>query len=459
MEFEWEHDDADHRAAEADRRRSRTELLKDSALRVPAWCTSPPMTGLSREEPEYTEPKQLALLGQGRPGEVLRNLLVTAHKDDLQAWGPLQRTIERVFGCSLMPPDTRGENIIAEYRVGTDGPKLDIASAGSGFQQVLMLLTFLYTRAGSVLLVDEPDAHLHMILQGVVYNELNKLAAQQGSQLVIATHSEVIIDEADLGGLRVLTRTSARSLTATEHKGPLKKALKWVTQADIVAAITASGVLYVEGYTDHRLLLAWAGALKHPAEERLRKVLVKTVSGRTTDDEPIGLTARDHYNALSLFFEEPLRAIEITDGDSKNHGPDALDGGGLRRLRWRRYEIESYLIHPRAIGRFVLQHHGDTPTSRALLTDVDAWFDRLFRTHDPNDFVSADVGVEAILTGKKARGDKSNDDGLMTTLLDAAKVRLHYRDYDQMAAKMEPEDIHPEVVERLNAIARIFEGS
>ena len=42
-------------------------------------------------------------------------------------------------------------------------PVLDIASAGSGFQQVLMLLAFLNTRTGSpCCLLDEPDAHLHM---------------------------------------------------------------------------------------------------------------------------------------------------------------------------------------------------------------------------------------------------------------------------------------------------------
>ena len=37
-----------------------------------------------------------------------------------------------------------------------------------------MLLTFLNTRPGSVLLLDEPDAHLHVILQDAIYGELRR---------------------------------------------------------------------------------------------------------------------------------------------------------------------------------------------------------------------------------------------------------------------------------------------
>jgi hypothetical protein len=39
----------------------------------------PPMTGLSVDEPVYTRPKVNDLLGQAKPGEALRNLLVEAN--------------------------------------------------------------------------------------------------------------------------------------------------------------------------------------------------------------------------------------------------------------------------------------------------------------------------------------------------------------------------------------------
>ena len=39
----------------------------------------PPMTGLGIDEPVYQRPKVDQLLGQAKPGEALRNLLVEAH--------------------------------------------------------------------------------------------------------------------------------------------------------------------------------------------------------------------------------------------------------------------------------------------------------------------------------------------------------------------------------------------
>ena len=149
----------------------------------------PPMTGLSTAEPVYQRSKVDQLLGQGKPGDIIRNLLVEAHQT--AAWNVLKDSIQRLFHYEILPPDSTGADIIAEYKAHPTGPRLDIASAGSGFQQVLMLLTFLHSRPGSILLIDEPDAHLHVILQDAIYGELRSVAARQSSQLIIATHSEV----------------------------------------------------------------------------------------------------------------------------------------------------------------------------------------------------------------------------------------------------------------------------
>ena len=169
-------------------------ILRDAALES---VFVPAMTGLSKEEPLYARPETVSdLLGQAKPGDVLRNLLYQANQSDT-AWAALCDSIEKLFGYQLLPPDATGAYIVSEYQASSDGPKFDISSAGSGFQQVLMLLTFLNTRPATVLLLDEPDAHLHVILQDSIYGELRSVAARQGSQLIIATHSEIIINSVE----------------------------------------------------------------------------------------------------------------------------------------------------------------------------------------------------------------------------------------------------------------------
>ena len=90
----------------------------------------PAMTGLSIQEPVFQPAKVDEFLALAKPGDVLRNLLLEAHGRG-EVWHELSKCIRRLFHFDLLPPDGRGANILAEYVAGTDGPRFDIASAGS----------------------------------------------------------------------------------------------------------------------------------------------------------------------------------------------------------------------------------------------------------------------------------------------------------------------------------------
>jgi AAA15 family ATPase/GTPase len=202
-------------------------------------------------------------------------LLHQAHQSEV-AWPELFTSIKNLFGYELIPPDAAGAYIIAEYRVSAYGPKFDISSGGSGFQQVLMLLTFLNIRPASVLLLDEPDAHLHVILQDLIYSELRAVAERQRSQLIIATHSEVIINSVEPRELWVVLQ-SARPLAEDTEKSNLIRSLKVLSNTDIMLAVDAKGILYVEGHTDLDILRAWAQVLGHQAADLLKTIFWKPI--------------------------------------------------------------------------------------------------------------------------------------------------------------------------------------
>lgn len=77
-----------------------------------------------------------------------------------------------------------------------EGASLDLSSAGRGQQQILLLLTYVLANPGTTLLLDEPDAHLEVVRQRETYNLLSELARQHGSQIIAASHSEVVPEEA-----------------------------------------------------------------------------------------------------------------------------------------------------------------------------------------------------------------------------------------------------------------------
>jgi AAA domain, putative AbiEii toxin, Type IV TA system/AAA domain len=402
----------------------------------------PPMTGLGIDEPVYTRPKLDQLLGQGKPGDMLRNLLVEAHHSD--AWGRLQDSIRRLFGYELEPPNATGAHIVAEYRSTTDGPRFDIASAGSGFQQVLMLLAMLNTRPGAVLLLDEPDAHLHMILQDAIYGELRSAAARTGAQLVVATHSEVIIDSVDVQELCVLLAVP-KMLASVAERNALIESLRVLSNDDIMRAMQAPGVLYLEGHTDLEILRAFARVLSHPAEALLtRDLFWKPTVAETQPGRP-GIKARDHYDALRLVRDIP--ALELVDGDSHpGIGSSPITGAGFQRSRWRRYEIESYLIHPEALARFVASTVGEAASAQHI-ADLRAYL----TANLPPAVIERPLDNHDYLNITKARTT------ILPPALSAAGLPgLPYTRYHEIAAVMRPEEIHPDVRAALDAIVGAF---
>ena len=411
----------------------------------------PPMTGLEVDEPLLQPPKISHSLGLSRPGEVLRNLLVEANANEL-AWAELQSSIAKLFDYELLAPNAAGPFIRSEYRTGTDGPLLDIASAGSGFQQVLMLLAFLHARRGAVLLLDEPDAHLHLILQDAIYHELRSVAARQRSQLIVATHSEVVINAVEPRELCVMLH-EPRMVADNAERSQLVSSLRVLSNADIMQALSVRGVLYVEDFTDISILRAWAEVLQHRAAGLLNTELMwKPLVFQAQEDRRgtkaggRGVLARDHFEALQLV-REGLPGLELRDGDAQPPIPDTeITGAGLQRLRWRRYEIESYLVHPEALARFVETEVGG-PAAAAHVDDMRAYW----RGEFPPALVQDPLSDHAFLNRAKARTE------ILSPLLEAAGLHgLHYTRYHEIAALMRPAEIHPEVREKLDDICRAF---
>ena len=308
-----------------------------------------------------------------------------------------------------------------------------------------MLLTFLHTRPASVLLIDEPDAHLHVILQDAIYGELRSAAMEKRSQLIIATHSEVIINSVEPRELYVLFDGPKR-VADTRERTNLIRSLSVLSNTDITLAMISPGILYTEGYTDITILREWAKILAHPAYDLLtRNLFWKPTVWETREGAP-GIRAKDHYEALTLV-RDNIPGLVLLDGDDQpNIAPTEITGQGLQRVRWLRYEIESYLIHLPALERFIVRQVGES----AAMEHVEALRQYLSNNFPPA-IIKDPLGDHEFLNTTKARTR------LLPPILDAAGLQgFPYTRYNEIAAVMLPEEIHPEIREKLDAICRAF---
>lgn len=305
----------------------------------------PPMSGLATEEALIQEGRINVLMGQGQTAEVLRNLCYRVYsRADKTDWQDLTGHIKNLFGATLNEPQAlmqRG-TIVMDYRDQDGKTTLDLPSSGRGMQQVLLLLAHLYDNPeNTVFLLDEPDAHLEILRQRQVYNLVVESAERKNSQIIAASHSEILLGEAS-------QRESAVAFVGKPHilgenkRHHIMSALKEIGFEYYYEAERKGWILYLEGESDLRILQAFASHLEHPAIQFLQAPLVKYLGTNLPQN------ARKHFHDLREA-KHDLAGVLILDRIEK----PLQNEGGLSEVMWSQREIENYLCNRTAIMEYI----------------------------------------------------------------------------------------------------------
>ena len=99
-----------------------------------------------------------------------------------------------------------------------------MSASGRGLQQTLLILAYMCANPGAVILLDEPDAHLEILRQRQIYSLLTEMASKHGSQIIAASHSEVLLNEA--AGKDMIIAFVGKPHRMKGKTGEVRKALK-----------------------------------------------------------------------------------------------------------------------------------------------------------------------------------------------------------------------------------------
>ena len=292
----------------------------------------PPMSGLAPNETRLDPGAINVRLGEGRTAEVLRNLcyLVLTGESGSEKWKGIVERIDALFGCRLEEPSIVKERseIVLSYKTRSK-VRLDISAGGRGQQQTLLLLAHMTANPGAVLLLDEPDAHLEILRQAQIYDVLTETATRTGSQIIAASHSEVLLAEA--ADRDIVIAFVGKPHRIDDRGSQVLKALREIGFDQYYQAEETGWVLYLEGSTDLAILRAFATTLGHPAAAVLERPFVKYVGNQPK-------TAQDHFYGLREA-KPDLAAAAIYDRLEREPPSDP----NLRQTMWRRRELENYL--------------------------------------------------------------------------------------------------------------------
>jgi energy-coupling factor transporter ATP-binding protein EcfA2 len=316
---------------------------KEGSLPVIAYV--PPFSGLEPTE-EWKDTSILRKqVGKGQPGSILRNLLLLVVRNYEKDWDEINSIVQSWFGIKIEKPryeqgvDTQ---ITCEY---IDKKHYDIIAQGSGFHQTLTLLAFLYGYKPTTILLDEPDAHLHVNLQREILDYFRKKSAERDIQFLIATHAEELIKGVDAN----------RVVSLLQHK-PIREsstpdiigAMANVTNLEVNQLRSSPYLIYVEGDTDERILRTWGGSLG--VETDVGKLCFRAM--RDGSKKEMKKDANKHFRSIQQIIPEAKRLM-IFDYDTEETAFHPEENEVL--FEWKRKNIENYLLVPEAWKKAVRQ--------------------------------------------------------------------------------------------------------
>jgi len=393
----------------------------------------PPMSGLASDEDKFEPGSILGRIGEGRTAEVLRNLCWNVYEKKNEQWRNLKGIMKRFFNVDLEDPvyDAGTGKLYMTYREGKNR-NIALSNSGRGFQQILLLFSYIYSNENTILLLDEPDAHLEVIRQRDVYNTLSETVKDQKSQLIIATHSEAVLNESAGKDTIIGFIGEPHIVNKTDQ---LVKSLNSIGFDQYILAEQKKWVLYLEGSTDLSMLQAFARVLGHPVLSYLEGVFIKTVDTNRPS------TAETHFYGLKEAIPD-LHGFALFD----NLPTSLISRNDLAMAMWERREIENYLPLPETVERYIAQEYDDN----------------LF-THNYTSLIKQIMEDYIPGVAKKDRNNdwwkntKMSDDFLDRVFRDFYKkigsaVFMDKSRYFKLAELSKKDELNSEIVQKLDAI-------
>ena len=353
----------------------------------------PPLGSIATSEPFIYPALRKSYMGRGEVGRILRNILLDLKRSHERlyhelkgsknkisggamkrlkkksSWHRLRSILASTFGYTIelgnfdenfhtyIPAYTRK----AEYdpsndtvRIAKGTPKLELSVQGSGFQQWMSIFAVALLPGIDVILLDEPDAHLHSSLQMHLLQNLSKICADYSKKAIIATHSRDLIINTPFEHIVYLSS----DLRLTRLSSDMEKSIVLAGVGspffgEIERLAAAECVVMVEGKEDTNILSKFYEAIfgadpKQDGVEFLqfekdmyrRDVFAKhfcdLVRGRRTI-KFISIVDRDDIHVNSV----DASNLMFKDRKYKN----------CEMYMWRRRDIEAYLINCNVISR------------------------------------------------------------------------------------------------------------
>lgn len=175
-----------------------------------------PISTIDKTEPFYNNGQIEKKIAVGKSHDVLRNKVLKTESSQarvadrfLKLESRLQRVLKKKYQIRFKNKNRTDDEYVRITAECDNHKELEISMMGSGFLQILEIFSTIeyiesHTDGICLILIDEPDSHIHSDLQSYLIDELKNHA---DSQIFLITHNDRLVGKVEGGELFYLNDT------------------------------------------------------------------------------------------------------------------------------------------------------------------------------------------------------------------------------------------------------------
>lgn len=317
----------------------------------------------------------------GNVSSVVRNIILDLKLQNAKKYELLDSILKQEFGFDISEIHFIEDNelyVFSEYKEETEDGfvDLDFSNSGSGLMQILQVISVILRycpEKTKVVMIDEPDAHLHNNLQIKFANVLMKLQQRLDIQIIISTHSTAIIQNAEPEDVIPILANAPINTGLTCSEEVHKNITDRLDAYELGKAKISGKIAFFED-SNLDILEKMAEAVHIDCFSGINTI--PAICGRGKDDK-LPYTLNDVLHEL-LGRNIEIHVIRDSDGmskESKELLEEYAKSHNVIIHILHKYEIENYILNAKLIHRALVdnkKNQGQTiPTVEEIQQTID----------------------------------------------------------------------------------------
>jgi predicted ATP-dependent endonuclease of OLD family len=282
-------------------------------------------------------------------GEAAQLFKIKNTRKGIDSFNAIKEIVTDLLGVNLEVFTSTQSSTDQSIEAEIDIDKFIVEANGAGILEALRLILDYELNQPDILLIEEPEIHLHPALETIIMRYLKSIG--NNCQIFITTHSTNFLDTAEMKNVYLVSRkgyngsTSIQLINGQEAEESIPRELG----IRLSSLFMYDRLVFVEGESDVNVIREWASICGiNLAQASVGFVSMGGVRNFTYYATTNTIEFLRKRRVLVFFM---LDHDELGEDEIKKLNDQIKDKGQLKVLKKR--ELENYLLCPRAIAEFI----------------------------------------------------------------------------------------------------------